>query len=86
MLYSWNPAQMDQCLKKRPEWASADKTPEHILLDLILPEEFSAGPGRPMALVFEAMFLSSPEVERGMMPTSNEKEQKGISDLSIRLK
>lgn len=57
-----------------------------MVLDLILPEEFSALPDRPTAIVFEAMFLCSPEVEPGMMPTSNEKEQKGISDLSIRLK
>ena len=57
-----------------------------MVLDLILPEEFSALPDRPTAIVFEAMFLSSPQVEPGMMPTSNEKEQKGISDLSIRLK
>ena len=77
---------MGQCLKKRPEWASADKTPEHIVLDLILPEEFPALPDRPTVLVFEAMFLSSPEVEPGMKPTSNEKEQKDISDLSLRLK
>ena len=77
---------MGQCLKKRPEWASADKTPEHIFLDQILPEEFPTLPDRPKALVFEAKFLSSPNVEPGMMPTSNEKEQKGISDLSIRLK
>ena len=75
-----------QCLKKRPEWASADKTPEHIFLDQILPEEFPTLLVRPTALVFEDMFLCSPEVEPGMMPTSNEKEQKGISDLSIRLK
>ena len=73
-------------LKKHPEWASAEKTPEHMVLDLILPEEFSALPDRPTAIVFEAMFLCSPEVEPGMMPTSNEKEPKGISDLSIRLK
>ena len=77
---------MGQCFKKRPEWASADKTPEHIFLDLILTEEFPVIPGGPTAIVFKAMFLSSPEVERGMMPTSNEKEQKGISDLSLRLK
>ena len=73
-------------LKKHPEWASAEKTPEHMFLDLILPEEFSALPDRPTAIVFEAMSLSSPELEPGMMPNSNEKEQKGISDLSLRLK
>ena len=77
---------MGQCFKKRPELASADKTPEHMVLDLILLEEFPALPDRPTALVFEAKFLSLPKVEPGMMPTSNEKEQKGISDLSIRLK
>ena len=57
-----------------------------MILDLILTEEFPALPDRPTALVFEAMFLSSPWVELGMMPTSNENEQKGILDLSIRLK
>ena len=77
---------MGQFIKKHPEWASADKTPEHMVLGQILPEEFPALPVRPTALVFEAKFLSSPEIEPGMMPTSNEKEQKGISDLSIRLK
>ena len=77
---------MGQCFKKRPEWASADKTPKHIALDQILPEEFPDLPDRPTAIVFEAMSLSSPEVEPGMMPNINEKEQKGISDLSLRLK
>ena len=57
-----------------------------MVLDLFLPEEFPALPDRLTAIVFKAMFLSSPEVERGMMPTSNEKEQKDISDLSLRLK
>jgi len=57
-----------------------------MVLDLFLPEEFPALPDRPTAIVFEAMSLSSPEVEPGMMPTSNEKKQKGISDLSLRLK
>ena len=57
-----------------------------MVLDLILPEEFPALTDRPTALVFEAKFLSSPEVEPGMMPTSNEKEQKEISELSLRLK
>ena len=77
---------MGQCLKKRPEWASADKTPEHMVLDQILSEGFPALPDRPTTIVFEAMSLSSTEVELDMMPKSNEKEQKGISDLSIRLK
>ena len=77
---------MGQFLKKHPELASADKTPEHMVLDLFLPEEFPALPDRLTAIVFKVMFLSSPYVELGMMPTSNEKEQKGISDLSIRLK
>ena len=77
---------MGQFLKKPPECASADKTPEHVVLDLIHPEEFPALPDIPKAIVFEAMFLCSPEVEPGMKATSNEKEQKGISDLSIRLK
>ena len=57
-----------------------------MVLDLFLPEEFPAIPDRPTVIVFEAMFLSSPEVEPGMKPTSNEKEQKDISDLSLRLK
>ena len=57
-----------------------------MVLDLFLPEEFPALPDRLTAIVFKVMFLSSPYVELGMMPTSNEKEQKGISDLSIRLK
>ena len=77
---------MGQFLKKHPEWASADKTPEHMVLDLFLPEEFLTLSDRLTAIVFKAKFLSSPQVEPGMMPTSNEKEQKGISDLSIRLK
>ena len=80
----------------RYEWVNASKnvqnehplikTPEHMVLGQILPEEFPTPPDRPTAIVFEAMFLCSPQVEPGMMPTSNEKEQKGISDLSIRLK
>ena len=57
-----------------------------MVLELILREEFLAIPSRPPALVFEAKFLNSPEVEPGIKPTSNEKEQKGISDLSLRLK
>ena len=57
-----------------------------MVLDLFLPEEFLALPDRLTAIVFKAKFLSSPQVEPGMMPTLNEKEQKGISDLSIRLK
>ncbi len=57
-----------------------------MVLDQILSEGFPALPNRPTAFVFEAMSLSSPEVEPGMMPNSNEKEQKGISDLSLRLK
>jgi len=77
---------MGQFLKKPPEWASADKTPEHMVIDLFLPEEFPAFPDRLTAILFKAKFLSSSQVEPGMMPTSNEKEQKGISDLSIRLK
>ena len=77
---------MGQFLKKHPEWVSADKTTEHMVLDLFLPEEFPAPRVRLTAIVFKAKFLSSPQVEPGMMPISNEKEQKGISDLSIRLK
>ena len=77
---------MGQFLKKHPEWASADKTTEHMVIDPFLPEEFHSLPDRLTAIVFKAKFLSSPQVEPGMMPTSNEKEQKGISDLSIRLK
>ena len=77
---------MGQCFKKRPELASAEKTPEHMVLDLFLPEEFPALPDRLTAIVFKAKFLSLPQVEPGMKPISNEKEQKGISDLSIRLK
>ena len=57
-----------------------------MVLDLILPEEFPTLPDRPTAIVFEAMFLSSPEVEPGIMPNIYEKEEKGISDLSLRLK
>ncbi len=49
-----------------------------MVLGQILPEEFPTPPDRPTAIVFEAKFLSSPEVGPGMMPTCNEKEQKGI--------
>ena len=73
-------------LKKHPEWASAEKTPEHMVLDLFLPEEFPALPDRLTAIVFEDMFFSSPQVKPGMMPTNIEKKQKGISGLSLRLK
>ena len=51
---------MDQFLKKHPELAIADKTPEHMGFDQILPEEFPTPPDRPTAIVFEAMFLYSP--------------------------
>ena len=77
---------MGRFLKKHPEWVSAEKTTEHMVLDLFLPEEFPSLPDTLTAIVFKANFLSSPQVEPGMMPISNEKEQKGISDLSIRLK
>ena len=57
-----------------------------MVLDQILSEGFPTLPDRPTAIVFETMSLSSPEVEPGMMLNINEKEQKGISDLSLRLK
>ena len=56
--------------KARFQWVNAskniqnehplNKTPEHIFLNQILPEEFPSLPDRPMAIVFEAMFLCSP--------------------------
>ena len=40
----------------------------------------------PLIRLQNMLSLSSPELEPGMMPNINEKEQKGISDLSLRLK